>query len=214
MALALPLALCWCAGPRGRSVRSARSTCCAPSRAWLCWSSPCRCSAPASCRPSIALTLYGLPAILINTYTALREVDPDIVEAGPRPGHDRAPADAPHQAAARPAGDLRRHPHRRGADRVGRDARGLHRRRRAGRADHRRHGHAQHAAARAGRPRGRGAGGRDRDLLSRSPSAACGAAVGPRHDPPGERQQDLSRRGPARPSTGSISTCPTARPAC
>ena len=30
----------------------------------------------------IALTLYGLPAILINTYTALREVDPDIVEAG------------------------------------------------------------------------------------------------------------------------------------
>lgn len=31
---------------------------------------------------AIALTLYGLPAILINTYTALREVDPDIVEAG------------------------------------------------------------------------------------------------------------------------------------
>jgi osmoprotectant transport system permease protein len=30
----------------------------------------------------IALTLYGLPAILINTYTAVREVDPDIVEAG------------------------------------------------------------------------------------------------------------------------------------
>jgi osmoprotectant transport system permease protein len=30
----------------------------------------------------IALTLYGLPAILINTYTALREVDPDVVEAG------------------------------------------------------------------------------------------------------------------------------------
>lgn len=30
----------------------------------------------------VALTLYGLPAILINTYTALREVDPDIVEAG------------------------------------------------------------------------------------------------------------------------------------
>jgi osmoprotectant transport system permease protein len=30
----------------------------------------------------IALTLYGLPAILINSYTALREVDPDIVEAG------------------------------------------------------------------------------------------------------------------------------------
>ena len=26
----------------------------------------------------IALTLYGLPAILINSYTALREVDPDI----------------------------------------------------------------------------------------------------------------------------------------
>jgi osmoprotectant transport system permease protein len=30
----------------------------------------------------IALTLYGLPAILINTYTALSEVDPDVVEAG------------------------------------------------------------------------------------------------------------------------------------
>ena len=30
----------------------------------------------------IALTLYGLPAILINSHTALREVDPDIVEAG------------------------------------------------------------------------------------------------------------------------------------
>jgi osmoprotectant transport system permease protein len=31
---------------------------------------------------AVALTLYGLPAILLNTYTALREVDPDIVEAG------------------------------------------------------------------------------------------------------------------------------------
>src|SRR5262245_60818645 len=30
----------------------------------------------------IALTLYGLPAILINTYTALLEVDQDVVEAG------------------------------------------------------------------------------------------------------------------------------------
>jgi osmoprotectant transport system permease protein len=30
----------------------------------------------------IALTLYGLPAVLINTYTALREVDADVVEAG------------------------------------------------------------------------------------------------------------------------------------
>src|SRR5262245_54501141 len=30
----------------------------------------------------IALTLYGLPAVLINTSTALREVEPDIVEAG------------------------------------------------------------------------------------------------------------------------------------
>jgi len=30
----------------------------------------------------VALTLYGLPAILINAHTALREVDPDIVEAG------------------------------------------------------------------------------------------------------------------------------------
>ena len=31
---------------------------------------------------AVALTLYGLPAILINTYIAVREVDPDIVEAG------------------------------------------------------------------------------------------------------------------------------------
>jgi osmoprotectant transport system permease protein len=31
---------------------------------------------------AVALTLYGLPAILINTYTAISEVDPDIVEAG------------------------------------------------------------------------------------------------------------------------------------
>jgi len=30
----------------------------------------------------VALTLYGLPAILINTYTALSEVDPDVIEAG------------------------------------------------------------------------------------------------------------------------------------
>jgi osmoprotectant transport system permease protein len=30
----------------------------------------------------IALTLYGLPAILINTHTALREVDSDVIEAG------------------------------------------------------------------------------------------------------------------------------------
>jgi osmoprotectant transport system permease protein len=30
----------------------------------------------------VALTLYGLPAILINSHAALREVDPDIVEAG------------------------------------------------------------------------------------------------------------------------------------
>jgi osmoprotectant transport system permease protein len=29
----------------------------------------------------VALTLYGLPAILLNTYTGLREVDRDIVEA-------------------------------------------------------------------------------------------------------------------------------------
>ena len=88
----------------------------------------------------VALTLYGLPAMLINTYTALREVDPDVVEAGARPGHDRSPGHAPHRGAARPAGDLRRHPHRRGADRVGRDARRVHRRRRTRRVDHRRHG--------------------------------------------------------------------------
>lgn len=29
----------------------------------------------------VALTLYGLPAILINAYTGLREVDPDIIDA-------------------------------------------------------------------------------------------------------------------------------------
>jgi osmoprotectant transport system permease protein len=31
---------------------------------------------------AIALTLYGLPAILINSYTALREIDADVIEAG------------------------------------------------------------------------------------------------------------------------------------
>lgn len=30
---------------------------------------------------AVALTLYGLPALLLNTYTGLTEVDPDIVEA-------------------------------------------------------------------------------------------------------------------------------------
>jgi osmoprotectant transport system permease protein len=30
----------------------------------------------------VALTLYGLPAIVINTYTALSEVDPDVIDAG------------------------------------------------------------------------------------------------------------------------------------
>lgn len=30
---------------------------------------------------AVALTLYGLPALLMNTYTGLTEVDPDIVEA-------------------------------------------------------------------------------------------------------------------------------------
>lgn len=29
----------------------------------------------------VALTLYGLPAILINAYTGLREVDPDVIDA-------------------------------------------------------------------------------------------------------------------------------------
>ncbi len=29
----------------------------------------------------VALTLYGLPAVLINTYTGIREVDADVVEA-------------------------------------------------------------------------------------------------------------------------------------
>ena len=34
----------------------------------------------------IALTLYGLPAILINSHTALREVDADVIEAANRLG--------------------------------------------------------------------------------------------------------------------------------
>ena len=50
-----------------------------------------------------------------------------------RTGHDSSPGHAPHQGPARPARDLRRHPHGRGADRVGGDPGGVHRRRRTGR---------------------------------------------------------------------------------
>jgi osmoprotectant transport system permease protein len=40
--------------------------------------------------PSVAaLALYGLPAILINAYTGLREIDPDIIEAARGQGLSR-----------------------------------------------------------------------------------------------------------------------------
>jgi len=82
MALALPLALVlvrWhrAAGPVIASVNVLRTI---PSLALLAAALPLLGTGflPAV----IALTLYGLPAILINTHTALREVDPDVVEAG------------------------------------------------------------------------------------------------------------------------------------
>jgi osmoprotectant transport system permease protein len=82
MALALPLALVlvrWdrAAGPVIAAVNVLRTI---PSLALLAAALPL---VGTGFLPSvIALTLYGLPAILINTHTALREVDPDIVEAG------------------------------------------------------------------------------------------------------------------------------------
>jgi osmoprotectant transport system permease protein len=82
MVLALPLALVlvrWdrAAGPVIAAVNVLRTI---PSLALLAAALPL---VGTGFLPSvIALTLYGLPAILINTHTALREVDPDIVEAG------------------------------------------------------------------------------------------------------------------------------------
>jgi osmoprotectant transport system permease protein len=82
MALALPLALVlvrWhrAAGPVIAAVNALRTI---PSLALLAAILPLL---GTGFLPSvIALTLYGLPAILINTHTALREVDPDVVEAG------------------------------------------------------------------------------------------------------------------------------------
>jgi osmoprotectant transport system permease protein len=82
LALALPLAIVlvrWdrAAGPVIASVNVLRTI---PSLALLSAALPL---VGTGFLPSvIALTLYGLPAILINTHTALREVDPDVVEAG------------------------------------------------------------------------------------------------------------------------------------
>ena len=39
----------------------------------------------------IAMVLLAIPPILVNTYAGLREVDRDLVEAGPRDGHARTP---------------------------------------------------------------------------------------------------------------------------
>src|SRR5258708_40134115 len=82
LALALPLALVlvrWrrAAGPVIASVNVLRTI---PSLALLAAALPL---VGTGFLPSvIALTLYGLPAILINTPTALREGDSDVVEAG------------------------------------------------------------------------------------------------------------------------------------
>ena len=82
MMLALPLALVlvrWhrAAGPVIASVNVLRTI---PSLALLAAALPL---VGTGFLPSIiALTLYGLPAILINTHTALREIDADVVEAG------------------------------------------------------------------------------------------------------------------------------------
>jgi osmoprotectant transport system permease protein len=82
MVLALPLALVlvrWdrAAGPAIAAVNVLRTI---PSLALLAAALPL---VGTGFLPSvIALTLYGLPAILINTHTALREVDADVVEAG------------------------------------------------------------------------------------------------------------------------------------
>jgi len=82
LALALPLAIVlvrWdrAAGPVIASVNVLRTI---PSLALLAAALPL---VGTGFLPSvIALTLYGLPAILINAHTALREVDPDVVEAG------------------------------------------------------------------------------------------------------------------------------------
>jgi osmoprotectant transport system permease protein len=82
MVLALPLALVlvrWdrAAGPAIAAVNVLRTI---PSLALLAAALPL---VGTGFLPSvIALTLYGLPAILINTHTALREVDTDVVEAG------------------------------------------------------------------------------------------------------------------------------------
>jgi len=82
LVLALPLALVlvrWhrAAGPVIASVNVLRTI---PSLALLAAALPL---VGTGFLPSvIALTLYGLPAILINTHTALREIDADVVEAG------------------------------------------------------------------------------------------------------------------------------------
>ena len=66
--------------------------------------------------PSLfALTLLALPPILINTYTAIRQVDAGRRRRGARHGDDAQRDRAQGRAAARAAGDLRGHPHGGGA---------------------------------------------------------------------------------------------------
>jgi osmoprotectant transport system permease protein len=82
MALALPLALVlarWkrLAGPTIAAVNVLRTI---PSLALLVAFLPL--IGTGFLPAAIALTLYGLPAILINAHTAIGEVDPDVVEAG------------------------------------------------------------------------------------------------------------------------------------
>jgi osmoprotectant transport system permease protein len=58
-----------------------------------------------------ALTLLALPPILLNTCTAIRQVDADIVDACARHGHDSGGARPQGQVADRNAGYLCRYSH-------------------------------------------------------------------------------------------------------
>ena len=79
----------------------------------------------------IVLTLYAILPVLRNTIVGLQGVDPTLVEAGRGVGHVRALGAAPHRAAAGPAGDHGRRPHRAGAARRYGDPGDLHQRWRA-----------------------------------------------------------------------------------
>ena len=59
-----------------------------------------------------ALVLLAIPPILVNTATAIRDVDRDVVEAGRAHGHVRARRPARRRAAAGHAGGHRRDPGR------------------------------------------------------------------------------------------------------